>query len=319
MDNGGSGVRTAVHSIDHFALNVPSIHDARQFFTAFGLDVSEITRGSSTELELRALDGHRWARIFPAARKSLVYLSFNCFAGDLGKIERQVREAGGRFDVDVPTLTGGRHHTTEGLWFEDPDGNLIHVNEGVKTTPSRKEPFGRVDVTADCRGSHSRSEARVVRPRRMSHVLLFTPDTPRAVDFYERSIGLRLSDRSLDIVAFMHAVHGSDHHLVAFVKSERKGWHHVAWDVDGIDAVGEGSAQMAAAGYRRGWGTGRHVLGSNYFHYVMDPWGSFSEYSADIDFVTAGVTWPSGEFAPEDSLHLWGPDVPDYFTKNTEL
>jgi catechol 2,3-dioxygenase len=152
----------------------------------------------------------------------------------------------------------------------------------------------------------------------MSHVVLFTPDVPRAVDFYERSIGLRLSDKSLDVVAFMHAVHGSDHHLLAFVKSERKGWHHVAWDVDGIDDVGEGSAQMAAAGYRRGWGTGRHVLGSNYFYYVMDPWGSFSEYSADIDYVTAGVTWLSGEFAPGDSLHLWGPDVPEYFTENTE-
>lgn len=318
MGNGGRGVRAAVHSIDHFALNVPSIDDAWKFFTAFGLEVREITVDGGTELELRALDGHRWARILPASRKSLAYLSFNCFVDDLGKIERQVREAGGRFDVDVPALTGGRHHTTDGLWFEDPDGNLIHVIVGPKTSPSQKAHFGRTDVTADCRGSHTRALARIVRPRRMSHVLLFTPDTLRAVEFYERSIGLRLSDSSMDIAAFMHGVHGSDHHLVAFAKSERKGWHHVAWDVNGIDDVGEGSAQMADAGYRLGWGTGRHVLGSNYFHYVMDPWGSFSEYSADIDYVTEGVTWSSEEFSPEDSLHLWGPDVPDYFTKNTD-
>jgi catechol 2,3-dioxygenase-like lactoylglutathione lyase family enzyme len=319
MDNGEPGAGAAVHSVDHFALNVPSIPDARKFFTAFGLAVSEVTKDCGTELELRALDGHRWARIFPASKKSLSYLSFSCFAGDIGKIERQVREAGGRFSVDVSAVTNGRHHTADGLWFEDPDGNLIHVNAGPKVTASRKESFGRVDVAADRRGSHSRSQARIVRPRRMSHVVLFTPDTLRAVDFYERSIGLRLSDRSMDRVAFMHAIHGCDHHLVAFVKSRGKGWHHVAWDVEGIDDVGEGAAQMAAAGYRRGWGTGRHVLGSNYFHYVMDPWGSFCEYSADIDYVTAGVAWSSGDFPPEDSLHLWGPDVPDYFTKNTEL
>lgn len=319
MDNGGTAERAAVHSIDHFALNVPSIEDASSFFTAFGLEVDEIEAHGGTELELRALDGHRWGRILPASRKSLAYLSFNCFADDLAKIKQQIREAGGIFDVDVPALTGGRYHTKDGLWFLDPDNNLIHVNVGPKTTPTKKEPFGRVDVEADRRGSHPRSESHVVRPRRMSHVLLFTADTLRATAFYESSIGLRLSDKSIDIIAFMHGIHGSDHHLVAFAKSHGKGWHHVAWDVNGIDDVGEGAAQMAAAGYRLGWGTGRHVLGSNYFHYVLDPWGSFSEYSADIDYVTAGVPWPTGEHHPEDSLYLWGPDVPDYFTKNSEM
>ena len=43
-------------------------------------------------------------------------------------------------------------------------------------------------------------------------------------------------------------------------------------------------------------GVGRHVLGSNYFYYVQDPWGSFAEYSYDIDFVPADriVELPSG-------------------------
>jgi len=91
-----------------------------------------------------------------------------------------------------------------------------------------------------------------------------------------------------------------------------------SWDVDNVNAVGEGAAQMAAAGFSKGWGTGRHVLGSNYFHYVQDPWGSFCEYSADVDFVSAGKNWPVGDFAPEDSLYLWGPDVPANFVRNTE-
>jgi catechol 2,3-dioxygenase len=105
---------------------------------------------------------------------------------------------------------------------------------------------------------------------------------------------------------------------VALARTAAKGWHHAAWDVADINEVGLGASQMAAAGYKRGWGTGRHVLGSNYFHYVQDPWGSFNEYSADIDYVAAGAQWPAGDFRPEDSLYLWGPDVPGDFISNTD-
>ncbi len=31
------------------------------------------------------------------------------------------------------------------------------------------------------------------------------------------------------------------------------------------------------------WGFGRHVVGSNYFNYFGDPWGSILEDFADID------------------------------------
>ena len=136
--------------------------------------------------------------------------------------------------------------------------------------------------------------------------------------FYEEALGLRLSDRSRDLVAFTYGPPRCDHHLLAFAKSDTRGWHHSLWDVENVDVVGKGAAQMAAAGYKKGWGTGRHVLGSNYFHYVEDPWGSFCEYSADIDFVSPGHPWPAGDFAPEDSLYLWGPPVPGNFIHNTE-
>ncbi|CAE6854831.1 MULTISPECIES: VOC family protein [Paraburkholderia] len=298
----------AVHSIDHFALNVPSLSEAGYFFTAFGLDVTPAAEG----LDIRAGDGHRWARMLPADRKSLAYLSFNCFDGDLTAIERQVIAAGATLCPAHVRSDG------QGFWFYDPDGNLIQVRVGPKTSPNEKTSVVHTDVAADARGSCMRSEVKTVRPRRLSHVLLFTPDTRRAVSFYGAALGLRLSDCSADIIAFTHAPHGSDHHLLAFVKSSARGWHHVAWDVANVNEVGAGASQMAAAGFKAGWGTGRHVLGSNYFHYVRDPWGSFSEYSADMDFVSAGSVWPTGDFQPEDSLYQWGPDVPDYFIRNTE-
>lgn len=293
-----------VHSIDHYALFVPSLDEARHFFTSFGLEVCE----SAGQLELRAADGHVWARILPGEHKMLAHLSFNCFADDYPVLRQQVEASGARFEED----------DGNGFWFRDPDGNLVQVKIGEKCMPDEKRQSPSAAVDADRRGAGTRDAVSRVQPQRLSHVLLFSPDVPRAVAFYEQALGLKLSDHSQDIIAFTHARHGCDHHLVAFCKSSAKGFHHAAWDVDDIDQVGNGATQMAAAGYTQGWGTGRHCLGSNYFHYVRDPWGSFCEYSADIDYISAGSEWPTGDFPPENSLYLWGPDVPEYFILNTE-
>ncbi|AJP57568.1 metapyrocatechase [Pandoraea vervacti] len=308
----------AVHSIDHFALHVPSLREAHHFFTAFGLDVRETTL-HETGLELRADDGHRWARLLPGDGKSLAYLLFNCFAQDFDAIRAQIEGTGAPLaDAPAALVRDGASRQENGVWFRDPDGNLIGVRVGEKTSPDAKPPFVASASGVGERGTRARHDVTPVRPRRLSHVLLFTPDVQRAVAFYHAAIGLRLSDRSRDLIAFTHAPHGCDHHLLAFAKSHARGWHHCSWDVASLDDVGNGAAQMAAAGYRHGWGTGRHVLGSNYFHYIQDPWGSFSEFSADIDFVAKGHAWPAGDFDPEDSLYLWGPDVPDDFIRNTD-
>ncbi|HBP6668284.1 MULTISPECIES: VOC family protein [Pseudomonas] len=291
-----------VHSIDHYALFVPSLDDARRFFASFGLDVSDTPGG----LELRAADGHCWARVLPGQGKSLAYLSFNCFAEDYSALRQQVEASGARFE----------EHDGEGFWFRDPDDNLLQVKVGPKRMPDHKPAVA--PARAAVRGVGTRDAVPQVRPRRLSHVLLFSPDVFRAVEFFEQALGLRLSDHSQDIIAFTHAPHGCDHHLVAFCKSAAKGFHHAAWEVDSVDDVGNGAEQMANAGFREGWGTGRHCLGSNYFHYVRDPWGSFCEYSADMDFIEAGSQWPAGDFPPENSLYLWGPSVPEYFVLNTE-
>ena len=298
----------SVHSIDHFALNVPSLADAERFFGAFGLDVA----AAAAELELAC---GRWSSLgahLPRVEKVAGVSEFQLLRTGFRSDPRS-GDGGGR-----RTGRASRSRRCPGFWFRDPDGNLIQVKIGPKTTPVIKEPCVVASSHADERGAHMRSAAKTVRPRRLSHVLLFSPDVLGALDFYGKALGLRLSDKSLDIIAFTHAPHGSDHHLVAFAKSSARGWHHAAWDVDNVNLVGQGASQMAAAGFTKGWGTGRHVLGSNYFHYVQDPWGSFCEYSADIDFVSAGQAWPAGDFAPEDSLYLWGPPVPDDFIHNTE-
>jgi hypothetical protein len=47
-----------VHSIDHFAIEVPDLEEARTFYTLFGLDVCD--RDGGLDLYAKG-DPHRWA------------------------------------------------------------------------------------------------------------------------------------------------------------------------------------------------------------------------------------------------------------------
>ena len=76
---------------------------------------------------------------------------------------------------------------------------------------------------------------------------------------------------------------------------------------------------MAEKGFAYGWGLGRHVLGSNYFHYVRDPWGSYAEYSCDIDYIPVDPGLEGRRPAAEDSFYMWGPNPPEDFAHNFEM
>ena len=301
--------RASAHSINHFALNVRDLAEALRFVTAFGL----VGRQMTGEIALTtAHDDHLWARLIGASATSLGYMSFGCAAGDLDALRRQALAAGAPMASPAPGAGTG------GFWIADPDGNLLQVKPAVSTQPTSKTALPDGSVPAGVAGVGGRSGAKRVTPQRLSHVLLFTPDVERMICFYQRALGLNLSDRSADIIAFMHAPHGCDHHLIAFAKSSAKGWHHSSWDVPRVEDVGLGAMQMRKAGYGEQWGVGRHVLGSNYFDYVRDNGGAWWEYSCHIDYVPAGMQWVAGDHPPEDSFYLWGPDVPPTFIENTE-
>ncbi len=61
-----------VHSIDHFALNLPDLAGAERFISTVGISVERIDE----ELRLRAAGSdHVWGRVFGGLQKSLAYLS----------------------------------------------------------------------------------------------------------------------------------------------------------------------------------------------------------------------------------------------------
>ena len=81
----------AVHSIDHFALEVPDLVEARRFYDAFGLDVRDEADG----LALYTFgNAHCWGRLRRAAAKRLNYICFGIYAEDEAAFAAHLDAAG---------------------------------------------------------------------------------------------------------------------------------------------------------------------------------------------------------------------------------
>jgi catechol 2,3-dioxygenase-like lactoylglutathione lyase family enzyme len=299
-----------VHSVDHFAMVVPDLAEAQRFYREFGLDVREEDGG----LGLYTMGNpHRWARIVEGKRKQLHHVSFGAFEDDMPRFADHLQSLGVQ-RIDAPA-----GFESNGIWFRDPDGALREICAAEKTSANEKAAFSVPICGPSERGSVSREEAPTVRPKRFSHMLTFVGSAAKAIAFYSEVTGLKLADSAGADVAFMHAIHGSDHHILAFATGGGSGLHHSSWDMGGIENIGLGAMHMADSGYARGWGLGRHVLGSNYFHYIRDPWGSYAEYSADIDYIPHTQDWEAKSWAPHNAFYLWGPTPPEDFVINHEV
>lgn len=311
----GASGQPAVHSIERVVFSVPDLDVAERFYTAFGLEVNR----HGQQLDLKTFgNSHCWMSVIANGQpKALQFLSFGIHQSDETTFSELVEQLNiGCEPAAMAENTTSKH----GIWLRSPDGTPLQLLVTDKVSPSSKcTPHAKRSLARGTASAAMRSATSTVKPRTLSHVLIFTKSVQMMLNFCESTLGLRLSDRSGDLVAFMHTPHGSDHHLLAFVGSDRPGLHHTSWDVGSLDEVGEGSEQLRAAGYTEGWGVGRHVLGSNYFYYARDPWGSFAEYSFDIDFVAPDSGWIANDYPPEDSFYLWGPTVPEWFVNNNEV
>src|SRR5256886_16802763 len=70
---------------------------------------------------------------------------------------------------------------------------------------------------------------------------------------------------------------------------------------------------------RHVWGLGRHHVGSNFFWYLKDPAGNFSEYYSDLDCIVDDALWRPGVWEGMKGLYNWGPPPPPSFLAPDEL
>src|SRR5205823_11043772 len=112
-----------------------------------------------------------------------------------------VRRAGIR-EVDPP-----RGAPEGGFWVRDGDGNLVNIRDEGRVVPPPDAP-----LSLNSPGHIAREVRRGcpdaglgARPRRLGHVLLFTGDLERQLDFYTRVLGMKLTDRSRKVIVFLRS------------------------------------------------------------------------------------------------------------------
>jgi len=300
-----------IRSLHHIALEVPDPAKGRRFYEDFGLQGRE--EGKRIVMRCDGRDQDQVILVEGRKRRQH-HIAFSARPADLDGLKARLEQSGARL-VDAP-----RETPREGIWFRDPDGLLVNVST-VEPGPWRTAPEWKINNPGHLNRAgvpgYPRREV-PVRPTRLGHTLRFSAQLDRMVDFYTRVVGLQLSDRAQDIVAFMRGHGGSDHHILGFIKSDRPGYHHASFEVANVDEIGMGACRLLDKGYKDGWGFGRHVIGSNFFHYIRDPWDSLAEYFCDIDYIPADAQWTPTNYPAEDSLYVWGPKPPEAFGMNFE-
>jgi catechol-2,3-dioxygenase len=294
-----------VTSLHSHSLQVPDLALALDFYQDFGL-----VDTSTGEVASVACEGRDQEQILlrEGAEKRLQAATFTVVPGSLDELAARLAAAGHPAVEGLPAREAG-------LWVRDPDGLLLQFIEaepaGWREYPARPRNFdGRAERIDDARWL----EVAVPLPRRLGHVIKFTPDMAATEHFYLEVVGLKLSDRVDGVLSFWNHGLGGDHHLFGAIASSHPGLHHASFEVADFDEIGMGAQRMAEKGHHIQWGLGRHTFGSNLFNYIQDPWGSWVEYFADMDVITSdweGRTW-------EAPPAIWGPPLPPPFMANTE-
>ncbi len=304
----------AVTGVISFALEVPDIKTGVRFYTDAGL-VADV-EGEIARLRCAGQDRDSIVLLGGAAKKRLHHIALR--VDSMSGMADAVVAAGG--DIAAAPAGFGDH----GLWVADPHGMLIHLVEHAGDAAMEALPPFEINAPGRLiRKSRSAmlpgSAYSPVAPRRLGHVLVFTPDVLASVAFMTDGLGMGLADRAQDIIAFCCARKDSDHHVVAFAKSPGVGFHHGSFMVADPDEVGRGGRALLAKIGLGDWGFGRHTIGSNFFHYIQDPWGSWFEYYSDMDHIEDHSLWTPTNYAMADSLANWGPPVPKDFVHNYEV
>ncbi|KAF7563741.1 hypothetical protein G7046_g422 [Stylonectria norvegica] len=218
---------------------------------------------------------------------------------------------------------GGGHLVTA----YDPEGhpiNFIHGQEPANPGSMPAKLIVNFEVEKLRKNKFQRFDEGPAAVHKLGHYGLCVKDFDSQLDWYTRNMNFVPTDLLYvqsednihkDVAVFAHIDRGDehvDHHTIFLSMSHSTHVHHCSFEVHDFDTQHLGHQWLDKKGYRSVWGVGRHILGSQIFDYWWDTTGNMIEHYADGDLVDQST--PIGHLpAGNESLAVWGPDVPAAF------
>lgn len=294
----------SLHRLTTVTIGVPNVAETIAYYTEFGL--THLGDGCfSTE------DGGEQLRIVYAPSRRLVELGIGVDdSDDLARIAVQLDKLGVQREFDTDTLRAR----------EPVSGFVARVEVAGRIAQDRIEatPYngpGRTDRYGRAPGVVRQTS---IRPKKLGHTVVGTTNLQATMEFFTKGLGFKLSDHIGDKGSFMRC--SVDHHNVLALAAPVNFLHHTSWQVNDIDDIGRGAKKMLEHNPERHvWGLGRHHAGSNFFWYLKDPAGNFSEYYSDMDCIPEDELWKPEVFTGPEGIFNWGPPPPPSFLAPDDL
>jgi len=294
----------SLHGLSSITIGVPNVAETVAYYQDFGL-------GGGESGTLTTLDGGDQLRIARTPTRRLVEIRVAAdHPDDLDTVAAGVTRLG---------LTAER--TARSVTAFEPVSRIravVEIAPRIVQPPQPATPYngpGRFERTGRAPGVQRSGR---VRPRKLGHAVVGSVDGLATIRFFREGLGFKLSDEIKGEGAFLRC--STDHHNLLVLDQPINYLHHTSWQVDDIDEVGRGaSAMLEDHPERHVWGLGRHHAGSNFFWYLKDPAGNFSEYYSDMDCIVDDQLWTPEVLEGAKGLFNWGPPPPPSFLHPEDL
>jgi catechol 2,3-dioxygenase-like lactoylglutathione lyase family enzyme len=295
----------SLHGLLSVTIGVPNVGETAAYYADFGL-------APDADGWFATVDAGRQLRIEYAPTRRL--LEMRVAADDTDDL---TRAAASLARLDVPAQAG-----EAGLETAEP---VTGMRVRIEVAPRLEQATVPASIY-NGPGRLERQGARApgftrpgrVRPRKLGHAVLGSTDHETTASFFTDGLGFKVSDRIKGAATFMRC--STDHHNVLVLGAPVNFLHHTSWQVDDIDDVGRGAyAMLDGNPERHVWGLGRHYAGSNFFWYLKDPAGNFSEYYSDMDCIVDDQLWTPEDLEGAHGLFAWGPPPPPSFLHPDDL
>jgi catechol 2,3-dioxygenase-like lactoylglutathione lyase family enzyme len=295
----------SLHGLTSVTIGVPNVPETAEYYRDFGLT-------AKADGTFETQDGGEQLRLVPSEQRRLVQMKIGADdQDDLDRITAQLR----RIDVEAERMPAS-------LVTRDP---ITGVNVMVEVAPRIEQqtcsptPYNGPGRNERLNGRAPSFFREPVKIRKLGHAVMGCTDVASAQKFFTQGLGFKVSDEVPGLGAFMRC--STDHHNLLLLSAPLNFLHHTSWQVDDVDEVGRGAMQMLQDHPERHvWGLGRHYIGSNFFWYLRDPAGNFTEYYSDMDCIVDDQLWQPEVFdAGPKSLFSWGPPVPPSFIMPEDL